>query len=448
MRAGVRGARADAHEGVRGAVSGAILLEVTLALAILVVAGLAVLSAVGQANRAMVAARDRAVLTDLARSAVALIESGAATAESLNGPVAAWPVCWSDRERAGAAGGMGATGGAARAAEGIPTFALRIVTEPLGVDGLVALTVTAVKLGPGGGTGAAGDGEALATVTLRQGVRVSRPRRGGLQRGTWRGVRRGRNPARGFTLLEVLVALALLTLLLTAAATYLWQVQAGRAKLRTIAERSAATGTFFDRLEAELLAVVSGDRVLGAGFRGDGVSLALLTLAPSAGEVERGDVRGGMVSSVYRFDGGSGRLVVTRRDALRAGSPAAERVLGEGLVRVRLRYYASGAAGIGSWRGAFDSREAGGLPAAVEVAVWFVGSRAGETGGPAASAAGAGEGLSEPEAEAARLARGAERADESAEDEELPPPDRVRVIAIPGGGSGGGGGGSAAEGGL
>jgi hypothetical protein len=69
---------------------GALLLEAMFALAIFVMAGSAVLALVGGARQSMerVALDRRAA--DLARSAMAKIEAGIESAQSLNGPVKPW----------------------------------------------------------------------------------------------------------------------------------------------------------------------------------------------------------------------------------------------------------------------------------------------------------------------------------------------------------------------
>jgi len=69
---------------------GALLLEVVVAFAIFVVAALAVLSSVQRATAAALLARDQSHAMDLARSALAKIESGIARPETLNGPVPPW----------------------------------------------------------------------------------------------------------------------------------------------------------------------------------------------------------------------------------------------------------------------------------------------------------------------------------------------------------------------
>jgi Tfp pilus assembly protein PilV len=69
---------------------GLMLLECLLALAVFVAAGLTILSMCDQASGSMQASRDLSRATDLARSSMAKLEAGLVSAETLNGPAAAW----------------------------------------------------------------------------------------------------------------------------------------------------------------------------------------------------------------------------------------------------------------------------------------------------------------------------------------------------------------------
>jgi Tfp pilus assembly protein PilV len=65
---------------------GALLLECLLAAAVLAAFGIAILGIIGRSQDAAQRSRWEAIAADLARSAMAKIESGAARAESLQGP--------------------------------------------------------------------------------------------------------------------------------------------------------------------------------------------------------------------------------------------------------------------------------------------------------------------------------------------------------------------------
>ena len=66
---------------------GVILLELLISVGIFVGAAIAISGSMRDASAALAAAQDRSVAVDLARSALALIESGQATPESLQGEV-------------------------------------------------------------------------------------------------------------------------------------------------------------------------------------------------------------------------------------------------------------------------------------------------------------------------------------------------------------------------
>lgn len=69
---------------------GGILLEVMLALALLVMGSMTILGAMSQSIHSLEATRLKQQAADLARSAMARIEAGIATPDTLQGPVPAW----------------------------------------------------------------------------------------------------------------------------------------------------------------------------------------------------------------------------------------------------------------------------------------------------------------------------------------------------------------------
>ena len=131
---------------------GAVLLECVLALALFVACGLVVMSMMDRATNSVVYTRDAEEAVDVARTAMAKIEAGIATPQTLNGPV---PV-WHDEEDG-------------TYDESLPTgtlWTLEIGTEPSQFDGLTSVTVKAVKQ-------AQGSDEELASYTLHQLVRLT-----------------------------------------------------------------------------------------------------------------------------------------------------------------------------------------------------------------------------------------------------------------------------------
>lgn len=134
---------------------GALLLESLLALAIFAMAGIAILTLVGQGARSVELTRERLRALDLARSAMARLEAGIDTPETLHGPVAPW--------------GDEAGGAFADAPPRETGWELRIETTRSEFDGLTMVTVTAQRAGAEeGGPG---------SVTLRQLVRLAEQER-------------------------------------------------------------------------------------------------------------------------------------------------------------------------------------------------------------------------------------------------------------------------------
>lgn len=115
---------------------GAILLELLLAVALLAMAGMAVYGAIGRATENAARARDRLRAADLAWSAVALVESGLARAETLEGPIGASSPLRTEQE------GSGGFDSDAGSFEG---WELSIETAPSRFVGLVELRITAIR---------------------------------------------------------------------------------------------------------------------------------------------------------------------------------------------------------------------------------------------------------------------------------------------------------------
>lgn len=130
---------------------GVLLLEVLVALALLVGAGLAVLTVLQQSTGAMGRMRDQRTACDLACSAMARIEAGIDTPETLDGPVPAW-------EEGQDGGTIQAGGGGA--------WELDVRTDLSQFAGLTRVTVEAIR------HPAPGDDRIVASYTLTQMVRL------------------------------------------------------------------------------------------------------------------------------------------------------------------------------------------------------------------------------------------------------------------------------------
>lgn len=229
---------------------------------------------------------------------------------------------------------------------------------------------------------------------------------------------------RAFTLLEVLVALALTIVLTGVAYSLLWNLVRDRGVILERIESGQGAGDLLDVLESDLEASFVEDPLLGAGVRGDVASLTVLTrgvhlraLTEGADAATRDLALSDTLEIVYRFEAGE----VVRRSALVSarGDRRASDERRFALRGFRLRYHDGTA-----WRGSFDSRSAGYLPAAVEVRLFTQTDPAPATEpgstAPTSPAAGAPASVSVNSSAASSA----------------PAPGRSRVIAIPDGGPG------------
>lgn len=220
--------------------------------------------------------------------------------------------------------------------------------------------------------------------------------------------------ARAFTLLELLIAVALLFALSGAIFAFVRDLNTQRQAIGDRGRTTLRGAALFDHIERSLLTSVAEHEGV-AGIVGDAESITVTSR--SGGGV------GGAVRATFSHEPGAAEIV--------ASSDAWPRsVLVEGVRRLRLRYLVGG-----QWRGRFDSMEQGGLPEAVEVALWFGGVDAEAVLAELAEddAAGLGIGgvpddmllppMDMPGGDAFEMDMGF--------DDDLGPPDRRRVIAVP-----------------
>lgn len=160
---------------------------------------------------------------------------------------------------------------------------------------------------------------------------------------------------RAFTLIEVLLAIALVSLLLASAAGMLVGLSRDRQDVeRRVATISGAMGVL-ERLETDLGCAVVDARGLGAGVAGAGESIDVVTRIADAGADTR--------RSRYTFDAARGEVMLERA----GGRSAARRdVVARGVEAVAFRYHDGRA-----WVESFDSARLGRLPLAVQVSLWM-----------------------------------------------------------------------------
>lgn len=169
---------------------------------------------------------------------------------------------------------------------------------------------------------------------------------------------------RAFSLIEVLVAVALVAGLAMAMSGFIWGVRMRRDSIATDAARLQGIASLFAHIEADVLTCVAGEAGQ-AGIQGGPDSLRLLTRGVGLVWGGQGPDVGDMQGAEYMFKGD--RVSGTRwRGASREGDLGDDTII-EGLGLVRFRFFDQG-----QWVTRFDSAQAGRLPAAIEISVWFV----------------------------------------------------------------------------
>ncbi|QYK46771.1 MAG: hypothetical protein KF838_08215 [Phycisphaeraceae bacterium] len=170
-----------------------------------------------------------------------------------------------------------------------------------------------------------------------------------------------RRSARCFTVIEVLVACALLLLLMGAVMSLMWSARDQRARVTAISTSAREVLAMMDQIESDLMTAVAADPREGSGVVGDETSIRILSrgvwLRGSFGERSPRDIQG----SSFNFDGQGARVEAERWlvSGERMRATVCERV---GELRFR---YADGFA----WHDTFDAADRGRMPTAIEISV-------------------------------------------------------------------------------
>ncbi|MFI4898231.1 MAG: prepilin-type N-terminal cleavage/methylation domain-containing protein [Phycisphaerales bacterium JB059] len=166
--------------------------------------------------------------------------------------------------------------------------------------------------------------------------------------------------SRAFTLLEVLLALALLAGVTGGALGLLGNLSLRQTQIRRHHDRAIDAGLVIDRLEGALATSFAADVSGEPGVRGDDHSIEVR----SRGVVgHAGAFMGDRRRFALHWDAGAGELEINF-DA--DGVEGSGEILPSPVERLRLRYFRGA-----RWRSSYDSAQAGELPGAVEIAIWF-----------------------------------------------------------------------------
>ncbi len=235
---------------------------------------------------------------------------------------------------------------------------------------------------------------------------------------------------RSFTLMEVLLAVALVLMLSGAVYGFLWNLLGQRDRVESTAEEASAATAIIERIESDLMGSLAG-AAGEAGIKGTTGSLRLLSrqVGVPLDKASRGALHGDLFCTEVAFNPSSGEITARRWNMAGEGSAGAE-VVGDGVQRLRFRYFDGR-----RWRAAFDSAAEGELPCAVEVALWFGSPEQGEMDAEGAESPQRPQRRQEP-GEEARAGDGGNDAAGSVGEAPATPdrePDRVRVMVVPDG---------------
>jgi len=226
----------------------------------------------------------------------------------------------------------------------------------------------------------------------------------------------GRTSGAGFTLIEVILAIALTMVIAGAAMSLATTLLERRDQINDAAVRDRGVAILMDQVEQDLMGVVAGGNG-GSGFVGTSHEVTLRVRGVTLRHED-------LIEARYRFvTSGDGALKPGRVIA-RRGVSGTEETLADGVALMRLRYHD----GV-SWVASYDSSSKRELPWAVEIAVWL-----GDPAEFADDAAGGGvDGDVMDNGDARDRDEGASVGGDLGADVIVRPPDRVRVILVPDG---------------
>jgi prepilin-type N-terminal cleavage/methylation domain-containing protein len=183
-----------------------------------------------------------------------------------------------------------------------------------------------------------------------------------------------RNPRRrGFTLVEVIVSIVLLSLLTAGVATLISDLRLRRDAILDLGAANRAADALIAAIESDLPTTFVATRDGQPGISGNATSLTIRSSVTPLSLDADATPTGEHTRSRFAFERASGVLKAARGPASQEPSPTD---MTDRLADLRFRYHDGQA-----WRSSFDSAASGTLPVAVEVIVLF-GGRGDDTPGP------------------------------------------------------------------
>lgn len=205
----------------------------------------------------------------------------------------------------------------------------------------------------------------------------------------------------------MLLALALGLVLSVAVLGFFRDLILHRTQINERLDQERAAQALIEKLSLELTCAIVGIEKVGPGLIGDEQNIAVIGRSVAVEQVVPGQGRlGDLTELKFKFDPSKGELQGGRRlveIGVQSDVTGYLNTISNKLGWVRFRYLDNG-----RWRSSYDSAQQQRLPAAVEVAIWYVTPRAMEEQVPGASA---------------------DRFEEPLIEE--PDPDRLRIISIP-----------------
>lgn len=164
-----------------------------------------------------------------------------------------------------------------------------------------------------------------------------------------------------FTLFEVLIAIVFLAGISGALVAFVWRTVESRERMSRTVEATTGLSMLLERIETDLFTCLAGQGETGVAGSADSLLIRSRAVSLVSTHGAPPDLQG----AEYRL---SGNTIEARRWSGEAASGSFDPI-SVGVARLRFRYHDGK-----TWKESFDSSRAGGLPVAIEIAVWLKGT--------------------------------------------------------------------------